>query len=359
MLLARTVFNKPTVAHSPVETIEPPTREVKTIDVASRLSEKGGGGDPEPEEDDDPPPETTDLGDPPEPDEPEPEEPVAPAPEYWREYGAQDEPSFKQQMAQWRQQAAQAEQYRQHAAVLWQMNQQALQRQQAPAPAQPKLPWNIPTGYSPDMESLLTVNESGEIVSRPGVDPTLPQKRREYMAARDQAISQFLSDPGAIVQNVMGDYVKQQAMQIAQSQIHEYHRQNALRTFESQNLEWLYDAPGVLSPAGNLWNQHYVSALQSGLPDPIGYATNAVDAAAFREDLNSRAAAEAQGITPDANAQKKRALLTDSAGRKPNRSGSFRKPGKEKGAPPQNRTRLWSDLRKKLDAMPREEVDAV
>ncbi len=110
MLLARTVFNKPTVAHSPVETIEPPAREVKTIDVASRLSEKGGGGDPEPEDDDEPPPETTDLGDPPEPDETESEEPIAPAPEYWREYGAQDEPSFKQQMAQWRQQAAQAEQ---------------------------------------------------------------------------------------------------------------------------------------------------------------------------------------------------------------------------------------------------------
>lgn len=367
MLLRRTVFDKPTTTYA-VEAIDAPARKIEVIDPAARLGSKGGGGDPDPGDDDGD--DDDDVGGEPADVEAEPEEEpagdetvaeeVGDLSAVWKQHGFEDLPAdpneLRSQLAQLRQQAASAEQYRQHAAVLWQMNQQALAQRQAQqaSPQGPKLPWEIPS-FDRRLMDQITTDEQGNLVARPGAMPTVVNDYRQWQTAREAALDKFLSDPVNVVQQIAGDFINQRAQQIAQQQVYEYHRRAALEKFGSENSEWLFDAPGVLSPAGNIWNQHYIQALQSGFADPIKYATDAVDAAAFRHDVDAQISAQKAGITPTANAQKKRALL-NSATRKPNRTGSFRKAGKS-NTPPQNSGRLWSDLRRKLEQLPPDDLE--
>lgn len=299
-------------------------------------------------------------------DEGQPEQESEAAPEitsykdYFAKAGLKDVPddpaqfaSRYQQMAQSAQEAANLRQMTQWLQV--QLAQAAQPKPEPPKPAERKKLWEIPQ-FDPALKQGLMLDENGQVVVKPGYDPSLPQQYQKYQAAVEQAqvqSLQMLSDPHAFVeqhiQPALAPFIQQQAMQIAQQQMAEYQERTEIQRFEQENRDWVYQADGVtLSPLAQQWNQHYGYAKQIGFPNAVAYATKMIDA-----ELFSHYAAQQANPQPT-EAEKKMALL-NSGRRSPNRGGSF--PNRHKKGPPQNKSDLWAGLRNKLEDLPKEDFE--
>ena len=250
--------------------------------------------------------------------------------------------------------------------VQWYAHQQS--QQQAPpqetkkeAAARKKL-WDLPQ-FDRRAMSLLTQDENGNIVVRPGGDPTLPAQYAKWKEAREEAMDkalEMLADPYAFYEQNIQPHAAEQYAQMAaeasQAAVYQYQQQQRLQAFENENIEWVYekDVSGrptrQLSPAAQQWNQFYNEAIQYRHNDPIGYATDRLDAILFRSRLEQEAATKDQPTEAD----KKHDFLA-AAARKPNKGGTMEK--RTRSTPPQHKDgdKLFEDLKARLKALPPED----
>lgn len=295
--------------------------------------------------------------------EPEPEVPDAPPSlgDVWKQHGIaglpDDPQEFQRTIAEMRRQSAETERYRQYAAIQEQMlRQQQLIQQQAPKPApeKPKMPWEIPSFDRRMIDQLMT-DEQGNLVPKPGAMPNVVNDYRAWQTAREAAQDKWLADPRAVL-NDLGYVTPEQVAQITEQRIVRYQRQTELRQFENTNREWLYDASGQFTPAGNMWNQNYIWALNSGYPDPIQFAemrvNNEVYKIRLQQDAEAEKAAAAEAAEPTED--EKKSLFLHSAARKPNRTGAQPKKGKPLTIPKGQDG--WEWMKQQLAQLPPEDL---
>lgn len=228
-----------------------------------------------------------------------------------------------------------------------QAERQKLQQAEQSKP-KPKI-FDLPE-YDPKWLDMVHRNEAGELVAKPGAMPDLPQKINAYAQAREDALNRFLSDPMGLIQGQMGEVIDQRAGQIAMGAMRQYQQAEALRKFEADNTEWVFDkGTRNLTPAAQHWNQFYAEAQQYGLADPITYATDKFDALLYRLKINE----DAQRKEPT-NQERKESFL-EAAARKPNRTGTFEKATRR--TPAQNPKKLWETLDEKVRNLPKEDFE--
>lgn len=274
------------------------------------------------------------------------------------DYGLPSDDPVELQRAflQQQQQAAMAAQYQQRAQMLEQM---WLQQQQAQiasrpveAPAGPKLPWGKAPEFDPHWMQLVERDENGRFVAPNGVAPDLPQKIEAYSRWLADTQRQFFADPITPIQEALTPWVTQQAQQIAsqivQQTMQREMSQRRLADYQNQYASVFYDNAGQLNPAGHFWNQHYQQAVQFGLPDPVSYAHDKLDAELFRV---SQTEAGTQQKTPSqTNDGRKLDLLRKGAKRTASRGGAQGRDGRSVAAG--NGQNPFDQLRKKWADLP-------
>ena len=244
--------------------------------------------------------------------------------------------------------AARAQQYQGYIYSLTEQMRQ-LQQAQAPKPAEaakPKFPWGEAPPFDRKALTFLYRDAEGNLQVRPGGDPTLPQKYQAWHDWREQAVDQLLTDPVSAISNPVTEAVTQQVMQQVQAQLYQHNRQRELNEFSEANKEWLFSAPGVLSPLGNMWNNAFMEGERIGHPHPRQYADMVLDAQAARMGIGKQEPAATE-------TDKKLGFLKRAATKTPNRGGTTAKAHRK--TPPQNRKELWKALRSSFEELP--EVD--
>jgi hypothetical protein len=166
--------------------------------------------------------------------------------------------------------AAQMQQLQGQVSWLQQQQQFALQQQQAvppsaqlpgqipgqPAPAaaaQPASTWPKPPEWDPAWEAgLMRSPETGELVSKPGYDPSLPQKYSQRKAWEQNTIAQLLTDPTAFAEKsgIFAGYETRQQAALAklrddmrqeyQAQLRAVQEQQFGQQFAAQHAGWLF-----------------------------------------------------------------------------------------------------------------------
>lgn len=230
---------------------------------------------------------------------PETPETAAPAPSTysdWRERVVQsglnlpeDETQALEALRQFAQQTYQAQQelqqlrqyapYGQQVAPVWNEFQQFMaQRQQAAqqpaAPAVKKSYWpKPPNDWNPAMEKFLMLDDAGNIVSKPGALPDLPQKRAAYQAWEQEQSARLLNDPAEAIWGGLEERIQQQVDQRVQAALQQYDANQQAAQYVQQNAEWLYGTDpntgqAYLKPEGELLGQHLMYASQIGVADP-------------------------------------------------------------------------------------------
>jgi hypothetical protein len=259
------------------------------------------------------------------------------------------------------QQAREAEQYRQWYQYQAYQNQQveAAKKQEAAekqAQEQRKKLWELPQ-FDRRLLSQLTTDEYGNVVAKPGAIPTLPEDWRKWRDAREDAMDQalnMLADPVSFYESHLQAPIQRQvvgmAARITAYMLQEYQEKQRLQDFENQNREWVYDEGNQLTPAAHLWNRHYAEARNQGHPDPIRYATDALDAELYRRSV-LQGAAESQGDVED---QKRMELLKRGA-RAPGRGGAVN--GKKKA--PRTGSDVWAEALEQMEDLPKEDFEKV
>lgn len=280
----------------------------------------------------------------------------------------QQRQQWAQQQQQWQQWAAeqQARQnwaYQQQQQAAWQAQQQQARREYQGHLAA----WNKVPDYDPQWAEFLTTDEQGNVVVKPGGDPTLPQKlasRREWERNALQSMIakpvEFIQD--AVFQNpVFHQYVQgavQHAVQQTQQQMHQVMAHERQQTLEAQQVtqevtKFALDKTGNLTLAGKL----YFQAVQDLSLDPrFANASPRVQDQAARQRImplldQANAAQQqqpaSQVATPRENGAAKRiGLLKQRATSNTGRGGSL--PKTERSVPTQDR-RLSISERLKRD----------
>ncbi len=259
-----------------------------------------------------------------------------------------------------RQQSSEAQQLR---AMLWQMTQRQQQQptvQQKP-PEPPKAPWEVPQ-FDRGMLQMLTTDENGNIVPKPGADPTLADQYRRWNTARESALDKLVNDPYGTLQAGMMPLVQQEAQRIVQEQFQQMQRQQSEAAI-SQRLAQLNKDPnyvdpmtGMPTPIGQEWNSHFAYARSIGHRDPVAYAESQIDAALLRFKLEQEQQEAANAPPPATPAEKRKSeQLAFLKGRQqPGRGGSMRRKNGAK-SPPQDYD-VWKKLREDLKDVPLEDL---
>jgi len=289
--------------------------------------------------------------------EPEPEE-ASPQDELMRAMQAFGIPSDPQGFASHMRELHAARQQKQQLEQLyWQSVQQQRVPPQEPVKQEaPKLPWDIPQ-FDESLKQFLTTDEAGNIVAIPGADPTLPAQYRKYQQAREQALSRFLSNPHEALQPMLMPLIQQEAQRIVQSQMQQTYQQQAIGNLASQTTQYWeahkeeFEDPitGQYTPMGVLFQNEFRAAHQSGHPNPLAVASNAVDAELLKFVLSERAKEPAPKPQND-----RLAFLKARNGN--GRGGSMKRPnGKRSPGQSDDLDQMWENLRSAYNDLPAED----
>lgn len=220
-----------------------------------------------------------------------------------------------------------------------------LQRQQAPAqPAPQERPnplaqfWSPPE-YQPAWEQLLTKDEQGNVVPRPGTPPDVLPKYLAYQQYRRQFADKLLADPVNTLMPMVQHVATQQAQQLVQQHLQGFQDRSWTEQFVAQNSEWLHqkDAMGqvmrhpvsgkpILSPVGQRFQQHVVAGERMGIRDIR--SQEAYARTQLQNELYAQQYQQAQ------REQQARGAVTG-ANRQPNPTGTVPQPG-QPSPPAQN-----------------------
>lgn len=241
---------------------------------------------------------------------------------------------------QLKQRAAEADQIRR---MLWQQSQQMQQRPQAPPPTaevpKQKMPWDIPGDFDPSMMEMLYTDAEGNILVKPGGDPTLPDRFKKWDKAQKAAQQKFLSDPYGSLKDGFMPLIQQEAQRIVQEQFQQQQSQQyiqsyqaRLQKFEAENKSWTHDPiTGGLTPMGRLWDDNLRYHASIGHRDPFAAADAAVDAELARQGWMQQ---EQQPATPPPTQQQQQLAFLKGRAQQ-GRGGSMRRPNGKK-SPPQD-----------------------
>ena len=189
-----------------------------------------------------------------------------------------------QQAAAWRQQAELGQRYAQHAPQFekWYAEQEEKRRNEAAAAAQQTQKWWTSPEYDRSWEDGVTVNpQTGELVAKPGYDPTLPSKIQRFREFQRQKLNEFLQDPIATIKPGLEGVVAEIVGKAVQQQLGGYQSQQSAVKFVESNADWLYATDPVskarlmdpvtrgplLTPAGQRFRQHVIALEQAGVTD--------------------------------------------------------------------------------------------
>lgn len=126
-----------------------------------------------------------------------------------------------QQIQQMQAERAQFQQQLQHYQYMLAQRQQTQEPPPAQKPVEPTgllAHWKTVPEWHDDWRSLVMRNEAGEIVARPGVDPTLPQKIEQRQKWEEKALRSMLDNPSQFVFEVLKNHPDFQQIQNSQSQ---------------------------------------------------------------------------------------------------------------------------------------------
>lgn len=259
-----------------------------------------------------------------------PDEPVEPAVEEPQSLTSLGFPTDDPQAlkSQWDDLNSRAQQARQieflYAQQMRQMQeQQAAAAKAAEKPAEkPAPPWKLPD-FDPSLKKFLRADAEGNITVIPGGDPTLAQRYQEWLDAKEQAQQKFLHDPLGSLQPLVEPLIEQKARAVAEQMFREQaqrqwqaEQQRLLKQYEQTYKDIYLNKDGSPNNLGQQWNYHHAQAVQFGLPNPIEYAHNMMDAIFGRAlmDQQGQQAAEPSKAERDLN------FLKNRAGRVANRS---------------------------------------
>lgn len=267
-----------------------------------------------------------------------------------------DPEKFVSSIAQLRQQAAAIQRERDAYAFHLQQQRIAAQQQQAPPQKRepPKAPWDVPK-FDRKLLAQLTKDADGNIVSRPGAIPTIPQDYQAWQDAREAAIDQFLSDPYSILHgDATKELIREEAARVAQQMYEQTQSQSILENYRNQNADWLFDATGGLTPAGQRVHSAMLEAEQYGMNkgQAIAYAEAKLDQELYRLQLE-RQAAEGAAPKKQSPAEQRLAVLKKGAGHTGNRNGSTKTKTVAQNADP---NKVWDRAREVAAQLPREDL---
>lgn len=153
--------------------------------------------------------------------------------------------------------------------------------------AEAKKPKRQVPEWNPEFEALLTTDENGNVVARPGADPTLPAKYIAHRRWQAQEQQRFFNDPAAYFAETVLPGIKEQFDNSVKEQISTaFERQqaeNAARQMTQEIENWAFarnpDGSLVRGPngqavptyAGQLYLQSVQALTDSGRPDHIAH----------------------------------------------------------------------------------------
>ena len=232
-----------------------------------------------------------------------------------------------QQQAQMAQQQAQQQAYQQYYA------QQAQQAHQAQGNGQPpqKMPatgllqhWNEVPEYQDDWLDLVEADEKGNLVSRNGAQPDLPQKISTRNKWERQALRTFLENPRDFISEVVANnpQIAQAVDQRVAGALGQSQQQSTIDNIIRDSESWLVsrDESGQASwtPEGILYQQNIAELDQQGIRDPQ-YAHELAKRFTEREIGRSL---DAPPAATETNVEKKKRLQLDFAKKAASKSTS-------------------------------------
>jgi hypothetical protein len=251
-------------------------------------------------------------------------------------------------MAQQRQREEQTRyqlhQYQQQLAA----NQQQAQRVQQMAPAQPQYTpparqqWEAPEFNQAWLE-LVTRDQEGNLVAKPGVQPDLPQKILAYATWKQEQEQKFWSNPAEFVAPMLQEQIQQQARQIFQAEMSQRQNQHFIESHIRDNADWLYekDPTGniavdpytnrpVQSVYGQRYIQHMYAAQQMGIMSDQGMADYArrqlrADLIESQQQSAAQQSLQNQQMYAQTNTQLKTRALQNGATRRQDRAGTYQR----------------------------------
>lgn len=251
------------------------------------------------------------------------------------------------------------QQYAQQLQV-WQAQQQYAAQQAQQAQQKRELQgrlaaWNKVPEYDQQWMEFLTTDDQGNVVVKPGGDPTLPQKiaaRREW---ERQAVQSMISEPVGFVQDAFfqNPQIQQHIQSIATQVAHQLVQQSRQQDMEAAQIAdevrgWAFDEQRKPTAAG----QVYLQAVQQFAIDPRTPTPKAQHDAAMQYVLPLLKQMQAQqpASTPkESGAAKRIGILKKGATNLTGRGGSL--PKTERKVPAQDgRLSLDERLRRSLAA---------
>lgn len=244
----------------------------------------------------------------------------------WEQHGISGLPNDPQAIAQAYQQYGQMQSRvnELQQQLLWQAHNYRQQQEMAQRPPaeKPKPLFELPE-FNREWLNMVTTDEHGNVIAKPGADPSLPQKINAYAKAREQYLDKFLSDPIGTLQQGLAPVIQQTANQIAEQRVRELRLEQGLRQFERENASWVFvnGKGGAITPAAQTFNRYFQEALQMGVQDPIAYAERGINAELAPILIEQQATAAQKQAAAANNKNQDREFIKAAASKQANRTG--------------------------------------
>lgn len=178
----------------------------------------------------------------------------------------------------WRKKAEYGDRYMQHAAEFEKWFAEQQQKKQAEAVSKPQKWWTAPE-FDPSWEQAVVADpQTGELVAKPGYDPTIPSKIARYRDFQRQKLNEFFQDPMKTIQPGIEQVVQAVVEKALQQHTGEFEQKQFADSFLQQNSDWLFQSDPVskqlirdvsgklqLSPAGHRFRQHVSDLEKAGV----------------------------------------------------------------------------------------------
>lgn len=218
-----------------------------------------------------------------------------------------------------------AEENRQYQMLLYQERQRQQQAQQVQQPQVQKPKREVPE-FHPSWLEMVTKDDGGNLVSKPGADPTLPSKIQAYAKWREDEINGFIRDPSAMLNEFYETALQSRVQELIQSQMEQYHNTMAVNAWENQHRDLIY-APNSqnLTPAGQRIVQYANEEMRLGVADKLQALNRGVQRLHYELLMSGGQQQPAPAPKPPAQVSqdKKETFLRTQAQRKPSRSGAI------------------------------------
>lgn len=205
-------------------------------------------------------------------------------------------PTVSPELAEARQQLAEAQAQIQRYLPLAQMGYRQYQTQQQPPapPTQPakKSPFGVPE-FDHGLLKFLSKDASGRVVADPAAPPDAVARYQAYADAVQQAQQGFWTDPMRALGDPIRELVREEAQKLVQQQYQQAQSQTQVQQILGQHADWIFEktadgqvrhqvdpltgrADRVLTPMGRAYAQMVQRAESMGIRDVTGQHDYAV-----------------------------------------------------------------------------------